>query len=570
MSETAAARRSVGPPWPRGAATGAAVLVLVLTGVGVVGSGGHDDSHITFWVADAVARGWGFVNYDGQAVEQSSSLTFVVLLALLHLVTRVAVPVLGYWLAIFAGGAAVVQSHRLAERLTPGTGPFAAWTTATTFCLVYWSTSAMEASLAAALAPTLMLSLADVVGDRGAGRGRLALLFVVALAFTGVRPEYTFVSLGVAVTLVVLGLVTGADRRRTFMAAGLVVVSVVAIAGFRLLTFGKALPNPASAKAGGFDVVRGASYFWNVALESNAALVGVGVVGACLGVRVLGSRRARGEPGALLLGLTAALLAALVAFPIAVGGDWMKHGRFLVPAVALLAALAAALGRVLPRRPVRVLLAVVAMVGAVTEVRRLLAERDELVSLSAARELSASITRKAGPHDLSVFELANTAHLRDGPMVVSLGKILEALGPTVDEPITLASGQAGMIPYYAALRFYGRIRFIDMYSLTTDEVARCWPAAIQGRSQLGTLLSYPKLLRAGALEQHCGIARPDIVFSPALKAAFRKELEKNGYVVVYQQSGRAFGRTGPSLPGFIAIREALAERAGLTPYTYRW
>ena len=559
-------------PW---LATGAAALSLVVVGVVGLGSGGHDDSHITFWVADALARGWGFVNYDGDPIEQSSSLTFAVLLALLHLITRVPVPVLGYLLGLVAGAVAVVQGHRLADRLAPGTGPFAAWMTATTFCLVYWSTSGMETSLAAALTPTLVLAIGDLVGDdaRGAtarmGRGRLAALVVVALAFTGVRPENTVVSLGLAVALLVLGHRLAVGRTRTLAAAVALTASVAAIVGFRLLTFGATLPNPVAAKMGAVDLGVGALYVWYYALESNVALVAIGAVGASLGVYVLVSRAARGQPRSFSVGVTAALVVALLSFPIATGGDWMEHGRFIVPAVAILAASAAALARLVSRarqRLVYVGLAAIAVHGAVTARRPLTVEYRRSVGLTQAKRQA---ERLAGDSTqiFSAVELANEAHLRDAPIVLGLLRILEDLAPTPESPIVLASGQGGMVPYYAALHYYGRVRFIDMWSLTTSEVARCFPEAVELRGTIGTLLAYTEVLRPGELERRCGRPRPDIVFNSSLPTRSLK-LKENGYVVVYRQAGWAFGDT--ALRGFIAVRKELVAEAGLKKQDFGW
>ncbi len=554
-------------------ATAAAILFLVLVGVLGVGSGGHDDSHITFWVADAVARGWGFVNYDGDAVEQSSSLTFVVLLAGLHVVTRLPVPLLGYGVGVVAGAAAVVQGHRLAERLAPGMGPVVAWMTASVFALVYWSTSGVEASLAAALTPTLVLAVGDVVGEGGRppGRGRLLMLLAVALAFTGVRPEYTLVSLGVAVALVVFGWRLRVDRTRVFAAAGVVTASVAAVVGFRVRTFGATLPNPVHIKAGGFDLAQGAAYLVHAAIDSNVVLVVAGAAGAGLGVRVLVASAARDEPHALTLGLSSALVVALLAFPVAVGGDWMEHGRFLVPAVAMLAASTAALARfVAPGRPTRARLglAAIAVVGLVTGARPTIAEYERSVGLREALRRSRAFAEIATP-TFPAVELANQAHLRDAPLVLALLEILDELGPTAQSPITLASGQAGMVPYYTALEYYRRIRFIDMFSITTDAVARCWPGAVYSRTRLGSQLLYPKILQVGALERRCGIARPDIVFNSTLPSAGIKEtLKRHGYVVLYKQSGWAFGDT--ALWGYIAVRADLVAKAGLRRRQFDW
>src|SRR6185437_14310633 len=53
---------------------------------------GNDDTHITYWAAHALAEYGRIVNYNGAAIEQSSSLGLVLLLALVERVAYVAPP----------------------------------------------------------------------------------------------------------------------------------------------------------------------------------------------------------------------------------------------------------------------------------------------------------------------------------------------------------------------------------------------------------------------------------------------------------------------------------------------
>lgn len=96
------------------AATGVAAFAAVLLAVGVFTHGGEDDAYITYWAARALGRYGSVVNYNGAPVEQSSSLTLVVLLGLLHAVTRIPVPWLGYavGLGAFAANTSVAKAPR--------------------------------------------------------------------------------------------------------------------------------------------------------------------------------------------------------------------------------------------------------------------------------------------------------------------------------------------------------------------------------------------------------------------------------------------------------------------------
>jgi 4-amino-4-deoxy-L-arabinose transferase-like glycosyltransferase len=132
-----------------------------------VGVGGHDDSHITFYVARQLSTAGEYVNYNHETVEQSSSMGLVLILAALRLITGVSLPLLGYLVSMVGGSAAVGLTYALGKRLPKGseeerarTALLAAATSATTWCFLYWSTSAMEASLAAAAAPALVVAMA--------------------------------------------------------------------------------------------------------------------------------------------------------------------------------------------------------------------------------------------------------------------------------------------------------------------------------------------------------------------------------------------------------------------------
>ena len=64
-----------------------ALIVAALLGLALAillfGQGGQDDTYISYWPARALAEHGEIVNYNGLRLEQSSSLSLVVLLSLL-------------------------------------------------------------------------------------------------------------------------------------------------------------------------------------------------------------------------------------------------------------------------------------------------------------------------------------------------------------------------------------------------------------------------------------------------------------------------------------------------------
>src|SRR5689334_2064756 len=60
------------------------LLVAVLHGALLYTASGHDDSHITYWAARTLAASGEILNYNGERIEQSSTLLLVLLLAAAH------------------------------------------------------------------------------------------------------------------------------------------------------------------------------------------------------------------------------------------------------------------------------------------------------------------------------------------------------------------------------------------------------------------------------------------------------------------------------------------------------
>ncbi|MDQ1396424.1 MAG: hypothetical protein QOG64_1683, partial [Acidimicrobiaceae bacterium] len=79
--------------------------------------GGHDDPYITFWPAHTLATFGHIVYYNGDRIEQSSSIIHVLLLAALDRLLPLPLPLLGYGLALLSAMASVSLAQRLTLRL---------------------------------------------------------------------------------------------------------------------------------------------------------------------------------------------------------------------------------------------------------------------------------------------------------------------------------------------------------------------------------------------------------------------------------------------------------------------
>ncbi len=533
----------------------------------LLGGGGPDDTHITFYVARELATTGQYINYNGEALEQSSSMGLVLLLAALHALTHAPLPACGYLASMVGGSVAVVSTYALTRRLLAGSATatpaalLAAATVTTTWCLLYWSTSAMETSVAAAVAPALVSTMARYE-ERPQLISRLAPLLLALGLFVTIRPENVVVSGCVAMTLGVLS-IRGTPRPWWRSALWLVAAPVAVTLG-RLIAFDSAMPRPVSAKSGAFDWIEGLAYVWESFTASNAALFLLALAALLLASAQL----ARGGLSPVFAAASALLFAQL-AFVVAVGGDWMAHGRFLAPAVPLASTLVAyLLASAGSRRSIWVL-SVVLLVGFFQTTRSLGASVDRISFRDAARIAEAYPSLDSR---FSRAEISSSSHLRDAPLVVELQRWMATLDGRIDGRIVLASGQAGMVPYYAseASEFY----FIDLWGLTTADVQECAPDAIAGQFRRGALLRFDWVI-SGRLTDRCGLPRPDIVHGEVLTPSAGMALHQHGYRIVYVQSGAPKGKSfskARDFGGYLAVRQDLLTQseAEAKPTRFDW
>src|SRR6478609_10334281 len=90
---------------------------LVVGGsLALFGSGGGDDSHITWWVVDTFKKTGRILNLNGAAIEQSSSLGLVFIVAALKFVFQFKTPALGVMLSLLAAAMTCLMGAKLAEQ----------------------------------------------------------------------------------------------------------------------------------------------------------------------------------------------------------------------------------------------------------------------------------------------------------------------------------------------------------------------------------------------------------------------------------------------------------------------
>lgn len=99
-----------------------ALLAALALGLGLAiclwSQGGQDDKYISYWPARTLAEHGEIVNYNGARLEQSSSLSLVLLLAAAYRLTPCSMPMVGYLASLAGAALAAWLSARMARRIS--------------------------------------------------------------------------------------------------------------------------------------------------------------------------------------------------------------------------------------------------------------------------------------------------------------------------------------------------------------------------------------------------------------------------------------------------------------------
>jgi len=570
-----------------------APALLFVVGILLFPVSGSDDKYITYWSAHTLSTRGELVNYNGDRVEQASSLTHVVVLAAAARVLPWPMPAVGWLVSVAAGLAAVVLSRRLAAAVDPRLANPAAWLAASSTSLAYWSFGGLDSTLAAVLGVALLLAGLRLLQDGPSWR-RVGVAGFVSLAYVGVRPEAVFVAgalwLGVLALVVAGRLRQGpaydrTSERRAVRAA----VIMLAFAGlafgllalFRYSYFGDVFPQPVRAKIGGpwlHTLKLGIQYvFVDPWSRWDPLPCLLAMTGAVVALARFGAGGAKSWP----ILLASLFCVAQLGFVVLGGGDWMEAGRFLVPLVPVAAVLGAFVLRLIPSARPR-LWATAAIVACQLLASVQVARRD-----SFSGPLWTATSRPAGAEALSLgwFDLKNRLHAHLAPVAAELGELLTRVHRADGQPVRVFSGQMGFVPYEIAIRFFGRVRFVDKGALTTRDVTSLPPDARWQPTQTGLRLRYADLFQLidepGARPDWLP---PDIIFdymyaddlADGIDPHKQSRASEHGYAIVYRQEG--FPSSGSAaLPGraswrnaFIGVHQGLARDGDLPLREFRF
>lgn len=516
-------------------------VMLGLTGFMLFASAGRDDSHITYWSAHTLAHFGQILNYNGDHIEQSSSLLQVILLAALIKITGLNIVIVAKVFSIVAGVASVFAIFKLAMRAAADrmVGFSAACITAASAYFIYWSYGGMEATLVSLTGICLILFAADYL--EGYAKSSLAWPAMAITLFELVRPETPILLgcllVGAIVVVLLKGIFLEKELKainrvllfRALILFGVFAITSLVIFAFRVWYFGSFFPQPVTAKSSGFSLTSladGFKYFtscWRKPPEMVLAFAMAAGVFHALAVQL----KTRKINFYILFSLL--YVAGYFSFTLFSGGDWMEGARFYVNFLPVLIAFIPLAIKNIAKSKVPLIVVTSLLVGIESKSLIDFAQHSStgIPIWSSAKIVSGYDTSK-----YSWFETHNKVNMRDVPVIQHLNyTVTQIANRRQHRPVVIMSDQMGMVPYYISMEHFGGVRFIDKRGLADRVITDCKVAKQLPRTSKGINVTYSQYLE---LQQTCPIDEPDIIFNLGYLPTV---MEEHGYTVIYSQVG---------------------------------
>jgi hypothetical protein len=508
-----------------------AAVALVTTGLVWFQSSGADDSYITYGAASSLLEKGHIANYSGDAVEQSSSLFQVLLVASVAWLTWLDVPTVGWFTSIGGALCSLVLLYRLEIRIgRPQPGVAMLWTSVSGY-FAYWAFSGMETAWAAALALLWLAAHADqLTHPPRAGHFKC---FLAAFALGTVRPEAPLLAFATLLGIAAIDAFTE-DRSRFRTALGLVCENLVAfavLALWRLARFHAVLPQPVYAKGGALSWERVWDGLQYIARPGSlVVLAGVLLVSV---VHMLAFARRVKRPLAAEA-LATCYCGAVIGFCVVVGGDWMGGARFLCPAIPLACFVAARLVQFVPSRWVRSSLVVSVALSLAWGGPEL--ARTESTGVVAWASIEGA--DRPSVSELPFHERRNRAHVRDVPPSLALDQIVERVVAAKGDRVWLLTAQGGFVMYRVVEKYRDRVGVVDRRGLLDRTLTQSPTVLRLGSDSGGLARSYDYLFNnLAAVANETALPAIDIIYDLWFNRRELNALRRHGYVAVFEQTG---------------------------------
>jgi hypothetical protein len=540
-------------------------LILIFT---YVGAAGHDDSHITFWQAWTLNHHHALLNYNGDRIEQGSSLLHTLLTALTARLTGLDEATSGYSVALAAALMTLLYLLYIARQLVSVPLWLPALMTSSSAYFSYWACSGMETSLAAGCSVLFIHRHQQCLKNSLTSHTVWLHALIPGLLLATVRPEMLMVG---PLWLCVMAALQPAAR------AALLpwLLPFLLVFLWRYSYFNQWFPNPVYAKTSITSLGQAleqlhAGMQYALRLGRDPALASLTLVfTACL-IRAssfIWKQRARPSQETSSSSLVTTLpwlawIALYAVFVIVSGGDWMKEGRFWVPLIPSAALVICAVCWSLPVAA-RYLLAGSIVLLQLTYAFTFIEKQSLGMQWSDQERWT-----KVFPYT-RFFERSNREHLRDLPLIAELEYWIPRLYAHKQEPITIMSKQMGMVNYSIGRNYFRQFRVMDMAGLVENSLRTCTPLAQDGFERQGMRLNYRKFFdRLPQARQHCGIEAPDVIhdiYGWGESTPLPDYLKTQGYSIVFHQTGRISMKPGAD----ITAHEVLAIRTELISFSRR-
>ena len=547
-------------------------ILFVVTSFLLYGSAGHDDSHITFWASYTLSEFGEIVNYNGDRIEQSSSLLLTLLTALLAKVLHADVVSAGYVLTLLSGAAALWLTWQVAEE---NCNFFAVLLLASSPAFLLWNSSGMESTLAALCLLWFIQQWAALLSNQGTPSPSLSTKAALAtVALISVRPEMIILVAALAFAVFLyrrfssLHNGVAANSIPTLVFYSTVLLCICLLTGFRYFYFGSPLPLPVAAKASSLSTEKlwfGIYYLLRYGVANIIFLLALPIAL----VAIIRKRRDSNPDWTVLLSTFVFL--GYSTFIVLAGGDWMQMGRFLVPVLPVAAILCAQQLQQSLKKPLFYLL-LLSLLGL-----NILGNCEALKHESHGTPVWASYHITATHQQrYSVFEQYNQEHLRDMDAIDTLDSVIAQLHKR-QQTVTLMSGQSGMVFFYTAKKYFRHqqtplIRFYDSRALVENSLLKCHRLDDVPRSSQGLYFDFDGFFaRQPALLQDCGIPKPDILYDiNDMSRKLPERMAAQGYTAIHREGGVMLRKSSSwpanTLPAanFVMVANNLLDDLGQT------
>ncbi len=528
-----------------------AITLLLAQCLFLYGNTGRDDAFFTYWPAQTLAEHGGILNYNGDRVEQSSTLLHTVLLAAFHKILPVIeLPTLSWMLSITACALTLLATALILRNQKVST--ISILILAATPSLVFWSSSGMETLGSTALfTAILLLCLHEKLS-----RQQTVLLVAFTVLAVLNRPE-TFI------VLLCFGFLAWLLQRRnhskwiTLLLTTFITIGLVSL--WRHFYFDAWLPQPVIAKSSHnypANILKGILYLINAGNSiTTQCITASGLFFWCASLLYWKHQHRT----AIIVAGSLAL--SQIAFILATGGDWMDATRFLLP--VLPAMFLCALLFLAPWKKLCHFAAVLLFGIALYDSWQFAQKKSTGLAIhERSAAINAYIPDPILTHNYSTAELQTKDALRDIPQLEHLKGIISKLD-SYPEKINIASIQMGFIPYHLSSNFAGRLKFLDLRALSTRDLSDCHLLNKFPRTENGIKISYDEFFALlPAMNRQCGIAKPDIIYDMGYD--MRKDvLQNNDYIITYRENRIIRGEFSTRSIGselFVAVRRDLAAK----------